>query len=197
MWPQSLCSHIGAPKVYSFSNPPVSEEHGSSEEARGWARYFFFFTQVWVRGHENMSGTTTVSPLTASTFCSLLHHPRWHQQLRTYLPASAGDLKRLGFNSWVGKIPWRRVWQPPPVVLPEESHEQRSLVGYSLWGRKEPDTTKATQHIRTLSSLPKISGQQVCHAHHIHQQERKQMNIILSAVSDKMKPRKQNLNQLF
>ena len=35
------------------------------------------------------------------------------------------------FDPWVGKIPWRRVWQPTPVFLPGESHGQRSLVGYS------------------------------------------------------------------
>ena len=39
--------------------------------------------------------------------------------------------KRLGFNPWVRKIPWRRWWQPTPVFLPGESHGQRSLVGYS------------------------------------------------------------------
>ena len=45
------------------------------------------------------------------------------------LPANAGDM-RLKSNPWVGKIPWRRAWQPPPVFLPGESHGQRSLVGY-------------------------------------------------------------------
>ena len=39
--------------------------------------------------------------------------------------------KRLGFDPGVGKIPWRRAWQPTPVFLPGESHGQRSLVGYS------------------------------------------------------------------
>ena len=39
--------------------------------------------------------------------------------------------KRLGFSPWVGKIPWRRSWQPSPVSLPGESHGQRSLAGYS------------------------------------------------------------------
>ena len=28
-------------------------------------------------------------------------------------------------------------WQPTPVLLPEEFHGQRSLVGYSPWGFKE------------------------------------------------------------
>ena len=48
---------------------------------------------------------------------------------------------RPGFDPWVGKIPWRRKWQPTPVFLPGESHGRRSLVGYSPWGRKESDTT--------------------------------------------------------
>ena len=36
--------------------------------------------------------------------------------------------KRGGFDPWVGKISWRRKWQPPPVLLPRKSHGQRSLV---------------------------------------------------------------------
>ena len=39
--------------------------------------------------------------------------------------------RRPRFDPWVGKIPWRREWQPIPVFLPKESHGQRSLVGYS------------------------------------------------------------------
>ena len=49
---------------------------------------------------------------------------------------------RPAFNPWVGKIPWRRKWQPTPVFLPGESHGQRSLADYSPWGRKESDTTE-------------------------------------------------------
>ena len=52
--------------------------------------------------------------------------------------------KRCGFDPLVGKIPWKRVWQPTLVFLPGESHEQRSLVGYSPWGHTEPDTTEVT-----------------------------------------------------
>ena len=29
--------------------------------------------------------------------------------------------KRHGFDSWLGKIPWRRSWQPTPIFLPGES----------------------------------------------------------------------------
>ena len=48
----------------------------------------------------------------------------------------------LGLIPGLAKIPWRRAWQPTPVFLPGESHGQRSLVGYSPWGRKESDTTE-------------------------------------------------------
>ena len=60
-------------------------------------------------------------------------------------PGGAGDKesvcycrrrKRLRFNPWVGKIPWRRKRQPTPVFLPGKSHAQRSLVGYSPQGHK-------------------------------------------------------------
>ena len=56
------------------------------------------------------------------------------------LPSEAGD-KRWEFNPCFRKIPWRRSWQPTPIFLPGESHGQRSLAGYSTWGRKESDTT--------------------------------------------------------
>ena len=49
---------------------------------------------------------------------------------------------RPRFDPWVGKIPWRRKWQPTPVFLPGESHGRRSLVGYSPRGRKELDATE-------------------------------------------------------
>ena len=37
---------------------------------------------------------------------------------------------RHKFDPWVRTIPWRRTWQPTTVILPEESHGQRSLAGY-------------------------------------------------------------------
>ena len=52
--------------------------------------------------------------------------------------------KRLRFDPWVRKIPWKRAWQPTPEFLPGKSHEQRSLVGYSPWGHRELDLTEAT-----------------------------------------------------
>ena len=49
---------------------------------------------------------------------------------------------RPRFDPWVGKILWRRKWQPTSVLSSGESHGQRSLVGYSPWGHKESDMTE-------------------------------------------------------
>ena len=66
----------------------------------------------------------------------------WHHL--TYLQASLvpQTVKNLPvkqgpeFSPWVGKIPWRRAWQPTQGFLPGEFHGQRSLAGYSPWGRR-------------------------------------------------------------
>ena len=50
--------------------------------------------------------------------------------------------KRHNFNPWVGKILWRRKWQPTPVLLPGKSHGQRSLAAYSQRGHKESEMTE-------------------------------------------------------
>ena len=57
--------------------------------------------------------------------------------------------KRHGLDPWVRKIPCRRTWQPTLVLLPRESHGQRSLAGCSPQDHKESDRTEATkqQHV--------------------------------------------------
>ena len=44
-------------------------------------------------------------------------------------PPNAEDIKRCRFDLWVGKIPWRRVWQPILVFLPGKPHGQKSQAG--------------------------------------------------------------------
>ena len=41
------------------------------------------------------------------------------------LPGNAGDFREEGSIPGLGRFPWRRAWEPNPVFLPEESHEQR------------------------------------------------------------------------
>ena len=42
-------------------------------------------------------------------------------------------MQETWFDPWVGKIPWRREWQPTPIFLPGEFRGQRSLASYSPW----------------------------------------------------------------
>ena len=58
---------------------------------------------------------------------------------------SAGDARDLG-SVLVRKIPWRRGWQPTPVILPGKFHGQISLVDYSVWGCKQSDMTEQHAH---------------------------------------------------
>ena len=57
-------------------------------------------------------------------------------------------LMRGGFDLWVGKIPWRRKWQPTPVFLPREFHGPRSLAG--SWAAHGP--TKNQTRLKWLST---------------------------------------------
>ena len=52
--------------------------------------------------------------------------------------------RRSGFSPSGGKITWKRAWQPAPVLLPGESHGQRSLAGCSPQGCTESDMTEVT-----------------------------------------------------
>ena len=63
----------------------------------------------------------------------------------------ATKLRRYGFNPWVKKFPWRRLWQPTPVFLPGESQGQRSLVVYGPWGYNELDMSQPTACIHAHS----------------------------------------------
>ena len=76
------------------------------------------------------------SPTSVQEEFSTLSH-KGSEGLRSYLQKVELKLP-AGFHSY----PWRRKWQPTPVLLPGESHGQRSLMGYSPWGRKESDGTE-------------------------------------------------------
>ena len=70
-------------------------------------------------------------------------------------PAEEGAAGHVSSISGLGRFPWRRAWKPAPVFLPGESHGQRSLVGYSPWGRKESDTT---EHALTSTAIRTREG---------------------------------------
>ena len=81
----------------------------------------------------------------------MFHFPAWDINLSRELPwelegspgssadkesaCSDGDLDLI--PGLVGKIPWRRAWQPAPLFLPGESCRQRRLAGYNVWDHKK------------------------------------------------------------
>ena len=85
----------------------------------------------------------TVSPAPPLTKLNIMPKlPRWRsgeESTRQYRRH-----RRCGFNPWVGKLLWRRKWQPTPVFLPGKFHGQRSLAGYNPQGGKELDTNTGT-----------------------------------------------------
>ena len=63
---------------------------------------------------------------------------------------STCQCRRHEFDLWVGKIPWRKKWQPTPVFLPDKCHGQRSLVGYHPWDLKRVKDSLATEQQQYL-----------------------------------------------
>ena len=71
----------------------------------------------------------------------------------------ACQCRRRGLDSLVGKIPWRRKWQPAPVFVPGEFCGQRDLAGYSPMASKSQtrlnDSTTTTPHCTSVSPIRK------------------------------------------
>ena len=72
------------------------------------------------------------------------------------LPANAGDARDAGFIPGSGGFLWSRKWQPTPVFLARKFHGQRSLAGYSPWGRKQTHPEWLSKHARTASALSQV-----------------------------------------
>ena len=80
---------------------------------------YFTYSNVYVSVLLSQIVPLSLSPAIFFLLCLLQGFP--DAVVTKNLPANAGDL-RHGFNPWVGKIPWRKAWQPTPVFLPGESY---------------------------------------------------------------------------
>ena len=88
-----------------------------------------------------------------------IHSLRWFQGLPWWFSDKepAYRWRRLEFDPWVRKIPWRRKWQPTLLFLPRESHGKRSLAVYNRWDHKELTTTYWLKQQQMLqSSCPQL-----------------------------------------
>ena len=97
-------------------------------------------------------GTLTLGAYILMSVISSYINP-WASQVAPVVknsPANASRCKRCEFEPLFGKIPCKSSWQPTPVFLPEESHGQRSLTGYSPQGCKELNMTLISFSPRNL-----------------------------------------------
>ena len=72
-------------------------------------------------------------------------------------PANRTERWEDSILGW-GRSPWRRKWQPTPIFLPGKFHGQRSLVGCSLWGHYESDTTERLPFHFSFSCIGEGNG---------------------------------------
>ena len=91
------------------------------------------------------------SKITADADCSLEIKRRLRASLVAQTVKRLPAIQDTGYDSWVGKIPWRSKWHTTPALLPGKSHGQRSLIGYSPWDREESDTTERL-HFHSLEA---------------------------------------------
>ena len=92
----------------------------------------------------SLSSSPALSSAPCKLFRSLLHTNFPRGSAGKEPACQCRRHRRHGFNPWVGKIPWRRKWQPTPVFFSEKSHGQRSLADYSPKGHKESYATEYT-----------------------------------------------------
>ena len=64
------------------------------------------------------------------------------------LLANEGDVRRLEFDPWARKVPWRRKWQLTPVFLPGVSHGQRNLEDCGPWSYKRVANDGVMEYIQ-------------------------------------------------
>ena len=114
-----------------------------------WVILSYYRVQLWVVG--------ILAPETMTILALREFFGNMYEKVRCLLwlsgKKSACQCRRHQFDPWVGTVPWRRKWQTASVFLPGKSHGQRSLVGYSSWGRKESDMTATKQQQEKVNSV--------------------------------------------
>ena len=129
--PQSSLWGVSSPLV--LSKPPKRPKTHSSHIVHFYFSQQFRYCSFHLEQEENEAVRLTCSGLENQSIAEL---PWWLSGKE-----SACQCRTHGFEPWVWKIFWRKKWQPTPVFLYGKSQGQRSLAGYSPWGRKESDMT--------------------------------------------------------
>ena len=125
--------------VWLFATPWTGPQTGSSSHGNSQVRILEWDAISFSKGSSWLRNEPT-SP-------SLLHYrpTLYHwvtEEAKLKIEYSVCKDVGKGFHPWFGKTSWRRALQLTSVFLPGECPVQRSLAGYSPWGRKESDKTK-------------------------------------------------------
>ena len=115
IWPASweMCMQVTKKQNWTWNNRLVPNRERSTSTRLLSPCLFIFYAEYFLR-------TSLVA-----------------QMVKRLSTIRQTQVRALGWED-----PWRRKWQSTPVLLHGKSNGQRSLVGYSLWGRKESDTTE-------------------------------------------------------
>ena len=119
--------------------------------------YFLFFSERWLLNiYQHNIGSTR-----------FFKYIGW-SQIQLPPPVALNLLRNVNYNTWsVQSRLWfsqqscmdrRRQWHPTPVLLPGESHGQRSLVGCRPWGLEELETTERLHFHFTVSCIGEGNG---------------------------------------
>ena len=124
----------------------------------GWGRQWFDSNTQRSRAVEKISQRNGIPKYVRQM--KIIAAPVYSKPLCWWWKRIYLQCRRPRFDSWVGKVPWRRKWQPTQGSLPGKFHGQRSLAGYSPWDCKESDRTEwLTQNIKE-GGLRLTSGMQ-------------------------------------
>ena len=138
-------------RVTVSDRSPLFEYHGMGDFQRNgslhiiWKIWEELEKEVCEKQIQKIGGKIKPNNLTLESFpgSSVVKNPSAMQESI----CNAGDGQ---FNTWVGKIPWRRKWQPTPKPLPGKFHGQRSLEGYSPWSCKRTGHDLMTKQPTTI-----------------------------------------------
>ena len=130
-----LCQFIPPSPVFCF--------HG-----KGAKNNLVTSSACWERSNSMLCGVLHES------FLYILHSPK------SCCPTETGlSLKcHFIFKKFILLKYRRRQWHPTPLLLPGKSHGWRSLVGCSLWGREESDTTERLLFHFSISCIGEGNG---------------------------------------
>ena len=110
---------------------------------------YFFFLVIYEFIYSCYLGTN-LSIIEAQKSRINRDRPSLMAQMVKNLPA----MQETWVRAWVGKISWRRAWQPTLVFLPGKFHGQRSLAGYIPWGLQRVGNDWATNtHTQTHTHI--------------------------------------------